>query len=69
MGALRASSVDADSWYCDSGATRHITLNKHYFVSYTKFANPDRACQEKCADASIQLRYDECPDVSQRHVA
>ena len=32
--------MDAHSWYCDSGATRHITPNKHYFVSYTKFANP-----------------------------
>ena len=41
MGASRASSVDADTWYCDSGATRHITPNKHYFVSYTKFANPE----------------------------
>ena len=33
MGVSRASTVDADSWYCDSGATRHITPNKHYFVS------------------------------------
>jgi hypothetical protein len=41
MGASRASIMDADSWYCDSGATWHITLNKHYFVSYTKFANPE----------------------------
>jgi hypothetical protein len=41
MGASRASTVDADTWYCDSGATRHITPNKHYFVSYTKFANPE----------------------------
>jgi len=39
MGALRSSIVGADSCYCDSGATRHITPNKHYFVSYTKFAN------------------------------
>jgi hypothetical protein len=30
MGASRASSVDADTWYCNSGATRHITPNKHY---------------------------------------
>jgi len=41
MGASRASIVDTDSWYCDRGATRHITPNKHYFVSYTKFANPE----------------------------
>ena len=41
MGTSRASSVEADSWYCDSGATRHIMPNKHYFVSYTKFANPE----------------------------
>ena len=34
MGASRASTVDADSWYCDSGATWHITPNKHYFVPY-----------------------------------
>jgi len=32
MGASRVSIVDADSWYCDNGATWHITLNKHYFV-------------------------------------
>jgi hypothetical protein len=41
MEASRASTVDAGSWYCASGATRHITLSKHYFVSYTKFANPE----------------------------
>jgi len=41
MGASRANSMDADSWHCDSGATRHITQNKQYFVSYTKFANPE----------------------------
>jgi hypothetical protein len=29
LGASRASIVDADSWYCDSGVTRHITLSKH----------------------------------------
>jgi hypothetical protein len=40
MGSSRANIVDADSWYCDRGATQHITPNKHYFVSYTKFANP-----------------------------
>jgi hypothetical protein len=34
MGVSSASTVDADSWYCDIGATRHITPNKHYFVPY-----------------------------------
>ena len=38
MGASTGSVVDADNWYCDSGATRHITPN---FVSYTKFANAE----------------------------
>jgi hypothetical protein len=41
MRASRVSSVDADSWYCDSSVTQHITLNKHFFVSYTNFANPE----------------------------
>ena len=41
MGASRAKSVDVDSWYCDSGATRPITPNKQYFVSYTKFTIPE----------------------------
>jgi hypothetical protein len=41
MGASTGSAVDADSWYCDSGATKHITPSKHHFVSYTKFASPE----------------------------
>ena len=41
MGASRAKSVDADNWYCDSGATRNITPNKQNCVSYTKFAIPE----------------------------
>ena len=41
MVASRSSIVDADSWYCDSSATLPIMPNKHYFVSYTKFANPE----------------------------
>jgi len=48
MGASRASIVNADSWYCDSGATRHITPSKHYFVSYTKFANPEKITRKIC---------------------
>jgi hypothetical protein len=39
--ASRASFVDANSWYCDIGATRHITPSKSYFVLYTKFASPE----------------------------
>ena len=54
MGASRASSVDADTWYCDSGATRHITPNRNYFVIYKICQSwNNRAWQEKCADASI----------------
>jgi len=41
LAASKASIVDADSWYCDSGATWHITPNKRYLVSCTKFANPE----------------------------
>ena len=41
MWASRASIVNADSWYCNSVATRHITPSKHYLLSYTKFANPE----------------------------
>jgi hypothetical protein len=41
VGVSRASFVDAYSWYCDSGATRHITPSQIYLVSYTKFANPE----------------------------
>ena len=33
--------MNVDSWYCDNSATPHITPNRHYFVSYTKFANPE----------------------------
>ena len=34
--------MNVDSWYCDSGATPHITPDRHYFVSYTKFSNPEK---------------------------
>jgi len=47
MGASRAGIVDADSQYCERGATRHVTLNKHYFVSYTKFAIPETIVLDK----------------------
>jgi hypothetical protein len=40
-GASKANSVKADNRYRDSGATRHITPKKHYFVSYTQFFNPE----------------------------
>jgi hypothetical protein len=33
MVALRANCVDGGSYYCDSGASRHITPNKQFFVS------------------------------------
>jgi hypothetical protein len=46
MGASRASSVNSNSCYSDSGATRHIMPNKH-FVSYTKFANPETIVLDK----------------------
>ena len=36
-----ANILEADSLYCDSGAIRHITPNKYYFVSYTKFPNSE----------------------------
>jgi len=41
LGALRASIVDMDSWYCDRDVTRYITPNKHYSLSCTKFSNPE----------------------------
>jgi len=70
-GASRASIVDAHSWYCDSGATWHITPNKHYVVSYKKFANPDMIMLGKKnvlmqAYGQGMIKH---PDVSQRHVA
>ncbi|XP_047108958.1 uncharacterized protein LOC124777543 [Schistocerca piceifrons] len=34
--------VGIGSWSCDSGATNHITPNKRYFISYTKFAIPEK---------------------------
>jgi hypothetical protein len=55
MGASRANSVDAYSWYCDSGATGHITPNKQHFVSNKiRQSCNDRAWQKKCAVASIR---------------
>ena len=47
VGASRTGIVDADSRYCDSGATWHITPNQHYFVSYTKFAIPETIVLDK----------------------
>lgn len=34
--------VNADCWYCDIGASYHITPNKYYFSSYEKFPKPQR---------------------------
>ena len=67
MGASRANIVDVDSWYCDGGATWHVTLNEHYFVSYTKFANPETIMLGK--KNVLMQAYDKRPDVSQWHVA
>jgi CCR4-NOT transcriptional regulation complex NOT5 subunit len=69
MGASRSNSVNACSWYYDSGATGHIIPNKQYFVSNTKFANPETIVLGKkkycCKHTS---RYD-IHLVSQRRVA
>jgi len=70
-GASRTSIVNADSWYCDSGATWHITPKKHCFVSYKKFANREMIMLGK--KNVLMQAYGQgmikCPDVSQRHVA
>ncbi|XP_018495349.1 uncharacterized protein LOC108864357 [Galendromus occidentalis] len=34
--------IKADRWYCDSGASRHLTWNRRFFLSYTEFAQPQR---------------------------
>jgi len=48
MGVSRASIVDADSWYCDIGVTRHIMQNKEYFMSHKiRQSWNDCAWQEK----------------------
>lgn len=41
LGASNNINVNADSWCCDSGASRHITPSKQYFISYTKFTIPE----------------------------
>jgi hypothetical protein len=47
--ALGASvaSISADSWWCDSGASQHITPRKQYFGPYTKFPVPEPAALGK----------------------
>ena len=42
FGASADNCIEVDKWYCDSGATNHITANKQYFMSYTKFALPEQ---------------------------
>jgi hypothetical protein len=37
MGASEVTSMNSDSWYCDSSASQHVTPSKQYFVSYAKF--------------------------------
>lgn len=41
MGASIGNYIDANKWYCDSGASKHITPNKQYFSSYRKFVVPE----------------------------
>jgi hypothetical protein len=40
MGISEVTRMNSDSWYCDSGASWHITPSKQYFVSYAKFTVP-----------------------------
>ncbi|XP_046982608.1 uncharacterized protein LOC124552391 [Schistocerca americana] len=40
MGVCTSNHSDPNKWYCDSGATNHITPNKQYFVSYSEFDVP-----------------------------
>ena len=41
MEASTSETIDMDSWCCDSGASRHITLCKQNFVSYAEFQAPE----------------------------
>ncbi|KAK9718497.1 hypothetical protein QE152_g23108 [Popillia japonica] len=41
MSASTRNYVDANMWYCDSGATKHITPNKQNFISYSEFSVPE----------------------------
>ena len=53
--ALMAFSLNAtmknllrqNQWYCDSGASRHITPNKSHFESYSRFDEPEVICLGK----------------------
>lgn len=47
FGAATDGCIKPDHWYCDSGASRHITPNKLYFESYTKFTVPELICLGK----------------------
>ena len=39
--AVRVNSLrPADKWVCDSGASHHVTANKHYFATYKRFSAP-----------------------------
>jgi len=67
MGASRANIVEACSWYCDRGATGHFTPNKQYFVSNTKFTNPETIVfGKKMCCCKHTLTYDTRPVLSQR---
>lgn len=47
FGAAADGCIKPDQWYCDSGASKHITPNKLYFESYTKFAVSELICLGK----------------------
>lgn len=49
------NSIAADYWCCDSGASKHISPNKHHFVSFTNFCAPEKICLGK-KDA-VMLAY------------
>ncbi|XP_049800094.1 uncharacterized protein LOC126235416 [Schistocerca nitens] len=40
-GASTVNYIDVNKWYCDTGATKHITPNKQYFVLYSEFDVPE----------------------------
>lgn len=48
------NSTVTDFWCCDSGASKHISPNKHYFESYTEFSTPEKICLGK---QNVMLAY------------
>ncbi|XP_047104935.1 uncharacterized protein LOC124749991 [Schistocerca piceifrons] len=41
MGSSTINYIDVNKWYCDSGATKHITPNIKYFVLHSEFDVPE----------------------------